>query len=86
MLSNISFIAKTLIKMKKLLSSFKISGLIIVFFTRSYNAGLFALCDTGLLGLVLMLVSSAAAWMLWAAITWTTMQSWIDFEFDKDVR
>eukprot|EP00095_Tigriopus_kingsejongensis_P005177 maker-scaffold237_size242172-snap-gene-1.38 protein:Tk05177 transcript:maker-scaffold237_size242172-snap-gene-1.38-mRNA-1 annotation:"protein tweety" len=47
---------------------------------RSYNTALVAVCDSGLLGLILMLMSVALSGLLFTVLVWCNSHTWIYFK------
>ena len=51
-----------------------------VFFCRSYNTALVSICDSGLFGLIIMLLSSALSGLLFTILVWCNSHTWIYFK------
>ena len=47
---------------------------------RAYNMALVSLCDTGLIGLILMFLSVSLSGLLFTALVWCNSHTWIYFK------
>ena len=47
---------------------------------RSYNTALVAVCDSGLFGLILLLISMAFSGLLFTVLVWCNSHTWIYFK------
>jgi hypothetical protein len=47
---------------------------------RSYNTALVSVCDSGLIGLILMFISVALSGLLFTALVWCNSHTWIYFK------
>ena len=49
-------------------------------FLRSYNTALVSVCDSGLLGIIILLITSAVSGFLFTTLVWCNSHTWIYFK------
>lgn len=63
-----------------LIALFLMTLLIMYSHCRSYSTALVAVCDSGLLGLIILLISSAISGFLFTTLVWCNSHTWIYFK------